>query len=202
MGARDDLLAIPDELLRKGQVYHAVFVHMDFLGAPKRWWTGFKDIDHDGHRWQGVGDLISISKLTSNFAVSAQQVTFKLAATAEMLALALTARARVRNRAVTVSLALFAGEPVMVDGKAYAEEADGPLAMFSLFSGTMQRMPWSAKSVTERTLQLECEGLFFRRNAAPRGRWSDGDQKARHPGDKGFERLPLYSIGYETRWRG
>lgn len=202
MTARDDLLAIPDEFLRRGLIVSAVFVHMDFLGAPRRWWTGFGDIEHDGHLWQGVGDVISISDLTTSYSISAQKVTFQLAATQEMLALALAAKARVRNRAITISQALLAREPVEVNGRTYRTDLDGPLATFSLFSGTMQKMPWSATGSTERTLSLECEGLFFRRNAAPRGRWSDADQRARFSGDRGLERLPLYQNGYETEWRG
>ena len=71
---------------------------------------------------------------------------------------------------------------------------------FVMFSGTMQRMPWKA-TATERTLTVEAEGLFFRRNAPPRGRWTDADQKARYPGDRGFERMPIYANGYESRWR-
>lgn len=202
MAARDALLAIPDELLRSGQIQHAVFVHMDFRDMPRRWWTGFADMSYDGHLWQGVGDVINISNLTSAYALSAKQVTFQLAATKEMLALALAAKGRVRDRAVTIYEALFAKEPVTIGGVTYRSDLDGPIAAFSLFAGTMQRMPWRGKGASERSLGLECEGLFFRRNAAPRGRWTDADQKARYPGDKGFERLPLFANGYETKWRG
>lgn len=193
MGAREDLLAIPDEVLRSGEIGQAVLVFMDFRDAPKRWWTGFGDMDVAGHTWQGLGDLISISPIQSTYQVSAEQVTFQVAATQEMLALALAAKTRVRDRAVTIFLQLFA-----MEGADRGQPIGSPIA---LYNGTMQRMPWSADGPDNRTISLECEGLFFRRNAAPRGRWTDADQKARHPGDKGFERLPLYQ-NYETRWRG
>ena len=65
----------------------------------------------------------------------------------------------------------------------------------------MTKMPWAANGPSQRTIRVEAEGVFFRRNAAPRGRWTDSDQKARYPGDKGFERLPLY-VNYEVHWRG
>lgn len=200
MPARDDLLAIPDEFLRNGRIGQAVLVHMDFRNAPKRWWTGFGDLDVAGHRWQGVGDLISMSKISTAYQVSAKQMTFEVAATLEMFTLALAAKARVRDRAVTVSLQLFAMDAVTVDGADIqtGQPVGSPIA---LFSGTMQRMPWSADGPTERKISIEAEGLFFRRNAPPRGRWTDPDQKARHPGDRGLERLPLYANGYETTWR-
>ncbi len=191
MGAREDLLAIPDEVLRSGKIGQAVLVHMDFKDSPKRWWTGFGDLEVNGHVWQGLGDLITISPISSSYQVSAEQVTFEVAATPEMLALALAAKDRVRDRAVTIYLQLFD----LTNGEA---PIGSPMA---LYSGLMMRMPWSASGPDQRTIRVESEGLFFRRNAAPRGRWTDADQKARHPGDKGFERLPLY-VSYETRWRG
>ena len=40
--------------------------------------------------------------------------------------------------------------------------------------------------------------LSPQRRAAPRGNWTNADKKARHPGDRGFERLALYAYGYET----
>lgn len=190
MGAREDLLAIPDEVLRRGDVAQAVLVHMDFLDAPQRWWSGFGDLDTGGHLWKGVGDLISVSKIEAAYSISAKQVTFTVAATPTMLELALAAKSRVRDRSVTVFLQLFAG--------------DQPIASpMALYTGTMQRMPWSATGPAKRTITIEAEGLFFRKNSAPRGRWTDTDQRARYPLliDKGFERLPRYANGYDVKWR-
>jgi len=196
MGAREDLLAIPDELLRSGRIGQAVLVFMDFEGSPKRWWSGFGDLEVGGYIWQGLGDLITISPISTSYQPSASQVTFEVAATPEMLALALAAKSRVRDRDVTVFLQLFA----LTDD---AGEAGQPIGSpVALFTGTMQKMPWSASGSTQRSIRIECEGLFFRRNMAPRGRLTDADQKARHPGDRGLERLPLYAGDYNTRWRG
>lgn len=202
MGAREDLLAIPDEVLRSGQIAQAVLVHMDFQGAPKRWWTGFGDLEVAGQTWQGLGDLISISPISSTYQVSAEQVTFDLAATPEMLGLALAAKSRVRERAVTIYLQLFANARMAAFTAGGGEILTGdPIGSpMALYSGLMMRMPWSASGSTERRIRLESEGLFFRRNAPPRGRWTDSDQKARYPGDRGFERLPIY-VNYETGWR-
>lgn len=200
MTARDDLLAIPDEMLRSGRIAQAVLVHMDFRDTPRRWWTGWGDLDHAGHIWTGTGDLIGITNIDTAFSVSARKVTFDLAATPEMLALALAAKDRVRDRAVTVYCQLFAEDDVQIETEGFAlGQPIGP--PISLFSGTMQGMPWSATGSTERTIKLEAEGLFFRRNTAPRGRWSAADQDGRHPGDTGLDRLTLYANGYETAWR-
>ena len=202
MTARDDLIAIPDELLRSGRIAEAVLVHMEFSVTPKRWWTGFGDLQVAGQTWQGLGDLISISEISTAYQVSAEQVTFEVAATPEMLTMALNAKARVRDRPVTVYLQLFATEDITVGeigGEAIigGQPVGSPMA---LYSGTMHRMPWGAEGPGKRTIQIECEGNFFRRNQPPRGRWTDADQKAIYPGDRGFERLALYANGYETRW--
>ncbi|MFG6081596.1 hypothetical protein ACEUZ9_002220 [Paracoccus litorisediminis] len=203
MGAREDLLAIPDELLRNGSIAQAVLVYMDFKDGPKRWWTGFGDLDVGGHRWEGIGDLIGMSPISASYTYSAQEMTFTVAATPEMLGLALAAKARVRDRAVIVYQQLFAVEAMAGFTPAGTEVMSGqPIGSpGSLFSGTMQKMPWSASGPSQRSLTVTAEGLFFRLNAPPRGRWTDADQKARYPGDKGCERLPIYAKGYETRWR-
>lgn len=200
MGAREDLIAIPDAVYRTGKLGQAALVFMDFQGAPKRWWAGFGDIAAGGHRWQGVGDLISISEITTSYSVSAEPMTFQLAATPEMLALALAAKTRVRDRQVQVFLQLYATEGFTSGGASYAE-GQAIASPFSLYNGTMQKMPWSASGSADRTITLECEGNFFRRNAPPRGNWNDADQKARYPGDRGFERLPLYAGNYDAKWR-
>ncbi|MFC0201467.1 hypothetical protein [Paracoccus rhizosphaerae] len=198
MSARDDLLAIPDEVLRSGRIGQAALVFMDFRDAPKCWWTGFGDLDAAGHRWQGLGDLISVSPISTSYQVSAQKLTFQLAATQEMIALALDARHRVRDRTVTVYLQMFAMDGQAVGGVENGQPLGSPL---SLFNGAMQKIAWAAEGSTSRQLTLDCKGVFFRRNSAPRGRWTDSDQKARHPGDRGFERTPLYANNYQAPWR-
>lgn len=194
MGAREDLLAIPDELLRNGQIAQAALVWMNFLGGAKRWWTGFGPLVTENGTWEGLGDLISISPIDSSYDLSAQPVTFTVACTPEMLAKAINSKAQVRDRAVMVYQQLFT---------VYGEGGDNwqPLGSpWVMFAGTMQRMPWSS-TVSEKTITVEAEGLFFRRNAPPRGRWTDAEQKSRYPGDRGLERLPIYVGGYETGWR-
>lgn len=194
MAVRDDLIAIPDAVLREGRIGQAALVFMDFADAPQRWWTGFGNVEAGGFTWQGLGDLISISPIETAYDLSAQQVTFTVAATPEMLARAIDAKARVRDRAVTVSLQLFATEAY--GGVARGQPLGSPMV---LYVGTMQRMPWSWRGPMQRTITIEAEGMFFRRNAPPRGMWTDSDQRARYPGDIGFERMPLYT-NYEVRW--
>lgn len=194
MTARDDLLAIPDELLRNGSIAEAVLCWMDFATGAKRWWAGFGDLDHAGFIWQGTGDTIGISDLNTDYQMSADPVTFDLAATPEMITLAQTSTSAVRGRAVIVYSQLFS---------ATGSQSVGPWqpigSPFSLFSGTMGQMNYSAEGRANSRIRLQCEGLWVRRNAPPRGLLTDRDQQARFAGDKGCERMAIYT-NYEPRW--
>lgn len=194
MAARDDLLAIPDADLRAGYIGEAALVFMDFATGPKRWWTGFGDLSHAGHVWQGTGDVITISDLVGGANLDAEAVMFTMAATPQMMALVQAAATAVRGRAVQVFSQLFAVNPN--DGTMPWQPMGPPL---SLFSGTMEQMTYAASGATQRQITLTCESYFVRRNAPPRGQWSDSDQKARYSGDRGLERVPLYE-NYSVRW--
>lgn len=194
MGARDDLLAIPDELLRNGSIAEAVLVFMDFGTGAKRWWAGFGPLTHAGYDWEGIGDLISISDLTADYQMSADPVTFALAATAEMMVLCRNAKAQVTGRQVIVYSQLFA--TTQIDAVGPWQALGQPLP---LFVGTMGPMTYDADGPTQRRITLQCEGFFARRNAPPRGLWTDRDQQARYSLDRGFERVGIYT-DYETRW--
>ncbi len=194
MGAREDLLAIPDELLRDGSIAEAVLVFMDFATGAKRWWAGFGPLTHAGYDWEGVGDLISISDLTADYQMSAVPVTFTLAATPAMMTLCRNAKASVTGRQVIVYSQFFATTQIDAIGPWQALAQPIPH-----FVGTMGPMTYDADGPTERRIKLQSEGFFARRNAPPRGLWTDRDQQARYALDRGFERVGIYT-DYETRW--
>jgi len=104
------------------------------------------------------------------------------------------AQTAVRGRAEQVFSQLFAVNPT--DGSEPWQPMGPPMA---LFSGTMEQLTYSASRATGRQIQLTCESYFVRRNAPPRGEWSDLDQRARHPDDQGLERAALYEND-PVRW--
>lgn len=196
MGARDDILAIPDELLRNGRVSEASLVFMDFKDNPRRWWTGFGDLVTAGQTWLGTGNLINISEVVTSYAATAQPMTFQLAATDEMLDATEDAEDQVYGRQCIVYGQLFTtqGEGL--------EPSWVPIgAPFAHFSGTMEKLRYRQAGLTEASIELVAEGLFYRRTAPPRGMITDVDQKARNPGDKGAEYVAKYT-DYETLWLG
>lgn len=195
---RDELLAIPNEKLRQGNISADYLVYMDFEGTPKNWWTGWGDLRAMGGTWQGIGDLISVSGLPMSYKPSADTVNFKISsASKEMQLLAKQSASKVYGREVAVYMQFFevfpdAGQPWQPLGPA-----------FSVYAGWMDQLSYKAsrddKGILTRRLELSAEGVFVRRNAPANGRWTDADQKRRHPGDRGCERMAAY-LNYAPTW--
>jgi len=188
MTARDDILAIPDELLRTGKIAEAGLVFMDFASGARRWWTGTGNLVTAGHTWQGTGDVIEIGAVQAAYTPVAQPLTFQMAATAEMIDRVVNAEADVIGRKVTLFGHLFSLQPFTPIGAPYAH-----------FAGTMEKLRFRQRGVDQARIELTCEGWLYRRVAPPRGRLTYADQMARHPGDKGLEYIGKYE-DYETRW--
>lgn len=193
MGVRDDLLAVPDEDLRSGNIAEAALIYFGFKDNPRRLWTGFGDLEAGGYTWEGSGDLISVSGVTTSYGLNADPVTFDVPLTEDLLVMARQARDQVENRPVQVMGLLM--QTVKREG---GEAWDILIPPYSHFTGKMRQMTWKA-SYGSAQLQIMAEGLFHRRNAPPHGLLTDADQRARHPGDAGLERMALYE-DYETRW--
>ncbi|WPZ24860.1 hypothetical protein UM399_11870 [Sulfitobacter pontiacus] len=194
MGVRDDLLAIPDELLRTGRVSEATLVFMDFRDNPRRWWTGLGDLDVAGEIWSGVSDLISISDIETTYAATAQPVSFSLAATEKMIDDTQAAESTVHGRTVAIFGQLFYTQADL------EHPAWHPVGSpFAHFVGTMEKVSYSFSGLEEGSISLACEGLFYRRTTPPRGLLTDSDQKSRSTGDRGLELVAKYTE-YETRW--
>lgn len=195
---RDEIITIPDEQLRRGNISADYLVFMDFDGAPKRWWTGWGDLRANGHTWQGIGDMISISGIPMSYKPSADSVTFNIsAASQEQLQLAKGSSDLSYGREVTIYMQLFLVAPA--EGQPWQPLGPG----FSLYSGWMDQLTYKAErdksGKASRLLRLQAEGVFVRRNAPANGRWTDSDQKRRHPGDKGCERMAIYK-NYAPTW--
>jgi hypothetical protein len=197
---RDDILAIPDAKLRTGAISADYLVFMDFLDTPKRWWTGWGDIESGGYTWRGIGNMIGISDLPSSYSPSADQITMTLqSATQEMMTLSQEASTRVYGRDITVSHQFFDVAPDNAAAQPWTPL--GP--SFVLYAGRMDQMTFKASrdndGNTTRSIELTAEGLFTNRNAPPNGRWSDADQKRRFPADEGCDRMHIYA-NYSPTW--
>lgn len=160
----------------------ALLVFMDILEAPKRWWTGFGNLDAMGYRWQGTGALIGIDGLQTGSGTVAPQTTFTLSGVdSEIVSMAVQGSSRVKDRLVRVWLQYFD-----VSG---ASQVYGNLGEpITIWTGRMDTLKLTA-SATSRQVTLSAESLWANRNRPPYGYYSDRDQNARFPGDRGLEQV-------------
>lgn len=173
--------------LDKRSVACSLLVFMEFDQAPRRWWMGFGDlVTNDGHVWQGVGDLISVEGLSEERGTTATPMTFVLSGVdAEIVTLARNASDRVKGQRVTVYLQFFDITPGDASVEPWA-----PLDLPEVLRvGTMEQMRYVAEGPTSRRVIVTAEGLWTGRNRPPFALFTDRDQNARFPGDRGIEQV-------------
>ena len=201
MTVRDDIIAISNDKLRSARIAADYLIFMDFLDAPRRVWTGWGNLEAEGHTWQGVGDLIGVSEIPASTSATAESVTLTLqGATAEMQELARASKTRVQDRQIIIYQQFFDVTPDDTDVQPWS-----PLMpAFAVYSGKMDRMAYSAERDGDanyrRSIELTTYGLFTNRNAPANGRWTDSDQQRRYPGELGCSRMPIYASSYSPTW--
>jgi len=151
---------------------------------PQYVWGGYRDLVAGGKTWKPIRGAWQISGLGDFRGTESAQLTISLSGaivTEEIVQMAINAE---RTAYVNRLLRIWA---VPLD-EFWKPTLDGP---FNLVSGIMTSLPISesmddAGAVT-RTLTIEAENIFFGRSGVPNSYRSDRDQKARFPGDRGFE---------------
>lgn len=162
-------------LVRGDRVGQAILVELMIASGPQRYFNGVRRLRAGGREWLGLGDMLSISGLEQPAGGTAPPTTFTLSGvTPDMIAAARNGSVEVKNRPVTVYLQ-FVGE---------ARPLDEPLA---LWAGIMDTLKFAGSGPSDRRIVLTAETLFVRRRRAPFGYYTDADQQARFPGDRGME---------------
>lgn len=164
-------------------------VHMDFRDTPKRFWTGWGELDAAGYRWQGMGGLVAIDGLEQATGTVATETTFTLSGLdADVVSAAVGAADRAVGRRVQVFMQMF---DVSGNHQPLAEP-------FAVWTGTMGEPRFTADSGT-RQVAISALSLMSRRNSPPHGYYTDRDQQARYPGDKGLSLIPTLNQK-QIRW--
>lgn len=172
---------IADADLRRGDVAVTILCQMDFLTNPQNWWLGYGPLTAGGVEYQGTGDVIKLSAMNLSYGMSAGMVRFEIPnASAEMVARCDNQASEVNNRKCQVFYQLFS--TIEVGGDHHGRLIGDPISMFV---GKMRDMR-STSSADSRNIELEAYGRMSRQSQPPYGRWTDADQRARHPGDTGL----------------
>lgn len=156
----------------------------DFDSGPWRVWTGAGRIETAGETWLGVGSLVSISALEQATNGEAPAANFSLSGVpGELLTLVRDEfDAEALDRIVTVYLQLHN----KYDDCAL-ELYDQP---FAIWGGRMQTPRFELTGLARRVVGVAIESLFSLRSRPAFSQYTDSDQQARFPGDRGFEFVP------------
>lgn len=155
-------------------------LYFDFASGPGRYWMGFGRLRAGGHEWVGAQGAASLGEIGLPTNGLAPEQTFTLSGVdAEFVSKAKADPAEYRDRMCTVFLQWF--DPAW-------QTLDTP---FAIWTGRMAGLTVAQSSDEDgftRTITLRAESLFAGRKRPVFGRYTDRDQQARYPGDKGCER--------------
>lgn len=168
----------------------AICTKMDFVGGAKWYWPGFGPLrTADGQIWEGTSGLGMVSGLGASIGTSAPPVTFTMSGVdARVAALARQQSDLVKGRDVDCAIQFFGEFWQLLD-------------FLPVWSGEMDRMTYKADGSGTYVVTLSAEGVWTGRSRPPYGLYTDADQQARFPGDRGLEQvgsLPGKTINWPT----
>lgn len=149
---------------------------LDFLSGTTRLWSGVGDLEWDSKIWKGIGTLGRVSTV---------EETLELRATGMSLQL---------SGVKTENLADVISEPIQGrKAKVYLGFLDADRALVSdpviIFDGRMDTIEIVDGAPTA-TVTLMVESRLRDLERARTRRYTDADQQARYPNDKGLEYVP------------
>lgn len=154
----------------------SLLVFFDFLEDPMRVWPGSGPLIAGGYEWSGLGEIGSIEGLEQAIGTVAPTTTFNLSGVSpEIVTLARQSSDRVKGRAAVVYIQFFDAE---------WQPLDQP---YAVWTGVLDQMKYMASGPSQRTVTVSAEGLWTNRRRPKYGLYTDRDQKARFPGDRGLE---------------
>lgn len=163
------------EIAAGHRVAVAVLHEFQFQSVTKRFWDGHGYLPAGGHEWLGFGQMGSVAGLEQSRGMGAPQATFMLSGVDDFLiSVAVNGAAEATGRPCAVYLQFLTA--------AY-KPLDTPIA---IWTGNMDTVGFKAGTKQQR-ITLTAETLFIDRIRAPWGFMTDSDQRARWPGDRGFE---------------
>jgi hypothetical protein len=158
------------------RVLPAVFLYASFLDGEVRVWNGIGNISWLGHTWLGLGQaggecLGSISAMSEDSSVTAQGVTISLCGVdPTMLGHALTA--------------VQQGLPCRIWVNLFNDDLE--MIGTVLTYGGLIDQPTIQEGANGCTIAISVESRLSDLQRAQTRRWTDQEQRQRHPADTGF----------------
>ncbi|PKR54399.1 hypothetical protein [Thalassospira marina] len=153
-----------------------VAVRIGASAGDVRMWSGIGDLTFDGATWLGAGDFLGVSEVTETADVQANGVTFSLSGVSpELVDMALR---QIRQ-----------GKPAEIYIGSMAENGALIGQPLRVFSGKTD-VPVISDDGTSCVVGVTAENALVDLERARVRRYTDQDQKAEYPDDRGFEFVP------------
>ena len=160
-------------------------LRLDFLSGTQRYWMGTGDLPAGGHVWTGSKGLVDIGPVTAPVNGDAPEQTFTLSGVDEAFVTVATAsKAEYYGRLCFIYFQFFdATDPNLW------QSLDSPVAFWwGRMFGLKAALASEDDGFTQ-TLTLSAETVFASRRRPRNAYYTDRDQQARFPGDRGMERV-------------
>ena len=171
----------------------AYLVEFLFRSGPQRLWNGNGDLSAGARVWKGLRGLGQISGLEAALNANAPQAVFSVSGVSSGF--------RSKDGGDPFD---YINRPIIVYVQFFKDDwstLDDPYAISGWVMQTVHEgYAWddSVKAWVS-TVGIAAESWFFGRGRPPFSFWSDRDQQARYPGDKGLEYMSALQ-NYVTRW--
>lgn len=170
-------------------VFFGELYKVEFTSDTAYYWDAFGPLDAYSQSWDGAANVVSRSEIPLGIDDDAGQLTLTMSGVdADIVA------------AVRAAEPEIYGRPLTIWGQFFDEDMQLSDSRFFLFGGTMDVPTYAGTAPTSRSIVIPCEGEWADRNGAAFSFFSDVDQKARYPGDKGLEYVYRYTQGVKRRW--
>lgn len=178
------------QALGGGRVDYAMLVKFDFASGPMRVWSGnFTLRTLDGQTWQNIGSLGDVTGIEQAINGDAPMATFTLSGVdMDVVRKARDEyRTEVKGRLAIVYVQFFGTDDA--DDPDNQQLLDNP---FPIASFTMRRPSFSLArgqngEADQASVSITGESIFALRSRPRSALYTDRDQQARFPGDKGFQ---------------
>jgi hypothetical protein len=152
-------------------------------------WTGYGTLDLDGETWIGKGDLVSFGGIPFNADDVASPISITLSGVEPTFVAAARGMPPVRGGAQQIWLQFF--------DAATLQPLDDRLL---IADRVMDVMRWSGSGPNQRTVSVTSEDVWADRQTAEYGNWSNADQTALFPDDRGLEFVAELVPGRRVTW--
>lgn len=187
--------------IQSGAVRLAILLYVAAVGTPVRAWSGPGDftltadnVDLTGGTYLGVGELVGVPTLQALINGAADRVEFTVSGvTPEIKRLADADAATVRSAPAAIGVLVLGANEQPISPAAWLWEGEADRVRFGRTAGEMDGAP--THSVT-----LSVGSWATGRRRPGFSNFTDADHRRRHPSDRFFDRVALYSQTATKTW--